>query len=67
MKYSPFLLLYNRELKLPIDFKYDMVDFKSKQNDESFYKSFDVALPTGISIREKVNQTVGENILHPKA
>ena len=44
-----------------------MVDFKSKQNDESFYKSFDVALPTGISIREKVNQTVGENILHPKA
>ena len=56
---------HNRESTLPINIRFDLIDVEEKPNLEPFDKEMSDALfSTGISLREKVHQTVVENICY---
>ena len=62
-KFSPFFLIYNRELTLPIDVKYSLVGIKGNESEHPFEKeTFDAALTTAISMSANIHQTDGESI-----
>ena len=62
-KYSPFMLLYNREPVLPIDIKYKLSSAENMDSDDPFDKDmFDGVLVSSNVIREGVHRQASDNI-----
>ena len=55
--------MYNREVTLSIDVKYNLVYIEGNESEQLFNKeTFDAVLKTTISTRRNIDQTAGKNI-----
>ena len=62
-KFSPFLLMFDREHISPIGVKYRLVGIAENESEHAFDKeTFDAELTSTISMRANIHQAAGENI-----